>query len=79
MGCRVGARDGTGDDGVKLGVGEGDRSEEEGSGLIEGAGTETGTGDGAGELGCGVGADVALTVTDNFWPLLQWPGMVQMK
>lgn len=82
MGSRDGAGDGTGDDGEELGDGEGDRPEEDGSGAREGVGTEAGTGtaEGDGELGCGAGEDVAgLTVMDNFWPLLQWPGKEQMK
>lgn len=78
MGSWEGAGDGTGDDGVELGDGEGDRPVEDGSGAR--AGTGTGTAEGDGELGCGAGEDVVdLTVTDNFWPLLQWPGKVQMK
>lgn len=76
MGSRDGAGDGTGDDdGVELGDGEGDGVEEEGSGAREGEGE----GDGR-ELGCGAGEDdVDLTVMDNVWPLLQWPGKEQMK
>lgn len=72
MGSRVGADDGGGE----LGDEEGDRLEEEGSGAKEGVGTI----EGDGELGCGAGeVDVALTVMDNFWPLLQWSGKVHMK
>lgn len=76
MGSRDGVGDGTGDDdGVELGDGEGDRAEGEG----EGTGTGTGEGDGR-ELGCGAGEDdVGVTVMDNVWPLLQWPGKEQMK